>query len=187
MKVTKQQKILGGLMLAGLVLVGADQVGLLPGSAQASETAAEATSEYALPTAPAPATASAVPATVTTAPQVSVAHRLRQASKSIPDAPIRDVFALGPMWLTPVPQDPKLDPTALAVEQFKQSHKLRGVVQGSDRPTAQIDNQILVVGQSLDGFRLVSVSHRSATFEAGATRIVLNMSTSNGSPVAGAR
>jgi hypothetical protein len=185
MKVTKQQKILGGLMLAGIVLVGADQLGLLPGSAEASETTTEATSDYAMPAAP--AAQATAPSSATQTSQASVAHRLRQAAQAMPDAPMRDVFALGPTWRGQAPFDPKLDPTGLAAEQFRRSHKLTGVVQGSGRPTAQIDNQIVAIGQSVDGFKLVSVSHRSATFEAGATRIVLNMGKASEPSVAGAQ
>jgi hypothetical protein len=185
MKVSKQQKILGGLMLAGAVLIGADQLGMLPGS---TAEATEATSEYAM--APAAAPSTVAPAAAVTAPaipssQPSVAERLRQVAHNVPQETMRDVFALGPGWQSQVPHDPTVDPAARAVEKFKQSHKLTGVLTGRGEH-AVVDNRIVTVGQVVDGFTLVAVSHRMATFESGGSRVVLNMGSASSS-VAGAQ
>jgi hypothetical protein len=185
MKVTKQQKVLGGLMVVGLLLVGADQLGLLPGSAAASEDAPA--SEYTGGQAAAPAPPIPVAAAAPAAATVSVAQRLREVSRTLSDNTMRDAFAVGPAWITPLAEAPRIDSAAHAIEQFKQSHKLTGVLSGSGRDHASVDNKIVAIGQSVDGFTLVSVSHRSATFQAGEARVVLTMGAAGSGAVAGAQ
>jgi hypothetical protein len=38
-----------------------------------------------------------------------------------------------------------------------------------------VDDHFLVIGQELDGFKLIAVDEDSATFEAGAKRVVLRL------------
>jgi hypothetical protein len=51
-----------------------------------------------------------------------------------------------------------------------------------------VDGQIVSVGQRIDGFRLASISGRSATFQSDtdeATSVTLNLAERAGPPVAG--
>jgi hypothetical protein len=173
MKVTKQQKVLCAVLVAGALLIGADQLGMLPGSVQASE--APATSEYDVPRQTA---AAATPVEASTQPSSGpcLARRLRQAGQSVREGPVRDVFAPGSAWVVPVEVAARTDPAVQAIEQFKQTHRLTGIVSGGGRENAVIDGQIIAVGQPIDGFRLVSLSRRSATFEHGSIRFELTMS-----------
>jgi hypothetical protein len=175
MKVTKQQKVLGAVMLVGLLLVGADQLGALPGSSagKTDDSSGYAAAEFKVVATPA-ATPTPVPLP-TTATRSSVAQRLRHTQRFATDNTLRDVFAVGPAWLAQAEQGAKVDPLAASIEKFRQSHRLTGVLSSSGREHAMVDNQIVAVGQSVDGFKLVSVSHRSATFESGEARVVLNM------------
>ena len=43
------------------------------------------------------------------------------------------------------------------------------------RAVAMLDGKIVAVGQTVDGYRLASIDHRTVTFENKDSRVVLNM------------
>lgn len=163
MKVTKQHKVLAGILVLGGLAVGMDRLVFLKESApQQPETPAD----YAV----AAPTAQAAHAVATT-PVVSLAQRLRQAAERASGNTSRDAFCVGPAWPTPA----KATPADNAAEQFRQSHRLTGVVSSAGRAHAMIDGKIVAVGQVVDGYRLASIEHRTVTFEANDSKVVLNM------------
>jgi hypothetical protein len=170
MKVTKQQKILGAVLLLGAALLTADRLFVL----EKSEPAKPATaSEYTLAGAAARTVASA-PGPATN-PSGSVAQRLRNAGQSVADKPAKDAFAPGAAWKQPVAETTKEVDNSNEI--FKQSHRLTGVLTSSSgQAHAMVDGKIVAVGQIINGYRLVSISGRSATFESPLeTRVDLNM------------
>ncbi|HWA49613.1 MAG TPA: hypothetical protein VG742_15175 [Dongiaceae bacterium] len=181
MKVTPQQKILAAVLVVGAIALSADRLLFLNSSASADTT--PAASEYALPAAT-PTAAVSAGARLSPAPQLpaapapaaSIAQRLRDAAKAAPTTG-GDAFAFGECWRQAEPAAAAPDNSGtLAAEQFKTTHHLTGVLTGNGRPVAMIDGRIVPVGQSIDGYRLVDVSHRSATFELGQTQVTLPMS-----------
>jgi hypothetical protein len=181
MKVTSQQKILGAVLVVGAIALSADRLFFLNSSASADTT--PAASEYAV-AAVTPSAAASSGAELSLPPQppaapapaASIAQRLRDAAKAAP-ASGADAFAFGECWReTQAPAAAPDNSAALAAEQFKTTHHLTGVLTGNGRPVAMIDGRIVPVGQSIDGYRLIDVSHRSATFELGQTQVTLPMS-----------
>ncbi len=89
---------------------------------------------------------------------------------------MRDVFSPPDSWSTA----PK--PAALATahpdtsaDDFKHTHSLTAVVRAGRNSQIFMGERILRLGQSVDGFRLLSVTQSSATFSAGATQVTLNL------------
>jgi hypothetical protein len=186
MKVTSQQKVLGAVLIVGAIALTADRLVFL--NRTASAETAPAASEYAMPAAPtatAGTAASAPKAPVTGAAALSVAQRLRDAAKNAPQSD-GDAFTFPQSWRQAEPAAAAPDNAAtLAAEQFKSAHRLTGVLTANGRAVAMIDGRIVPVGQSIDGYRLIEISHRSATFELGHSQITLMMAERT-TPVAGA-
>lgn len=118
-------------------------------------------------------------------PAESLAQRLREvAGKSASgdgSAP-RDAFAPGPSW-APVGVEPRAGNDAeLAAETFKQDHKLEAVLVTGEQRYAVVNGQTIYVGQTLQGYRLVSVQERSAEFRAGGVTVLLGIRGAGQSP-----
>jgi hypothetical protein len=163
-------------MLIGLVLIGADQLGWLPGRGSASsdqqaDAAANPEKEYALAKGP-----TAGGAAASQQQTVPVAQRLRQAATTNANKAVHDAFAPGSAWIV-VGDSVRVDNSGLA-GQFQAAHRLTGVLTSGGRAHAMVDAKIVAIGQSIDGFKLISLSGRSATFESadqGVGTVVLNM------------
>jgi hypothetical protein len=97
---------------------------------------------------------------------------------------MRDAFELGDAWgiHSDAPR-----PQRLMADNFRQAHRLTGVLQSAGRAYAMIDGRIVTIGQTIDGFKLTEVAHRSATFESNTEKVVLSLSEREGTGgVAGA-
>ncbi len=178
MKLTKRQKVLVGLCVAGVAAFAYDRIQPSPGLAGPQQAAASA-----LPAdAPAPAPAVATPVN-NSSPDLAIgshkalAQRLQTLMKG--DFPqtddIRDAFYASGLEPPPVAA-PAAEPAAAAAptvqdkprkEVFAQSHQLRAVLVGSSGRMALMDNTCLRIGQKLEEFELVSVGERSAAFTSG--------------------
>lgn len=64
-------------------------------------------------------------------------------------------------------------------EAFKRQHELMAVMVTADGARAIVNNRCLLIGQELDGFRLISVGLRSAILESETARVELKIE-SNG-------
>jgi hypothetical protein len=167
MKLTKERKIYVGLfVLAAAAFVG-DQLFSGPSHPEASAEAALVV--------PAAARTAAI-ASISTAKERASASleqggsSLRLAEKlaavdreqALSTTELSDPFQTAKSWDAPqVSSDNR--PAA-----FAQRHKLTAVMVSSARnggESAIIDGELVRVGQSLDGFRLIEVSTRSAVFE----------------------
>ena len=78
-------------------------------------------------------------------------------------AKLRDIFTLTAGFAAQPAQDAvaKVDP----IDQFRQSHRVTATLLNGQRSQAMIDGRFVTLGQSVDGFRLVSMNAQSATFE----------------------
>ena len=181
MQLTKQQKIVGAVLVLAVVAFGVDRwvIGTdddlavsAPAGPRHSGAARRAIARPAKPVALAS----------TTAPEASLgsiaslATRLTLVAKAeeLKLDGMRDAFRPPAAWVgttrvvTP-------DEMAVAARDF-QSRKLTAVImRNSGRGVAIVDQRTVGVGQSLDGFVLVAVKERSAVFRRGGQRVELRL------------
>ena len=111
-------------------------------------------------------------------PAESLANRLRQIAgeaTSGDGAVIRDAFTPPASWVPADGEQRAGSEAALAVEEFKRDHKLEAVLVTGDQRCAVINGQTVYVGQTVQGYRLVSVQERSAEFRAGGVTVSLGI------------
>lgn len=88
----------------------------------------------------------------------------------------RDPFCPPPRWL---PQDESLQlvqgPGLEKARAFVAAHKLRAVMLDTAGCCAIVDDELLRIGQVLDGFELVSVTKHSAVLTSDGARVTLNL------------
>mgnify|MGYP001407146725 CR=1 FL=1 len=165
MTLNKRQKTLSAVFLIGLVGLVADRAILRP---QGGPRAASADSPPAAPAGPAQALAEEPPAR---APLAERLNRLLPAGMDSNE--LRDPFALPASWsdrdAAPVARVPE---TAAA---FLRQHRLKAVVAQGAEMGALVDDSFLALGQSVDGFTLVSVNQREAVFERDGLQAVLEL------------
>ncbi len=169
MSLTKRQKTLSVIFLIGLVGLVVDRTILRPqgGPQAASAGTADATSG-------APASANGAP-TAEQAPPPTVAERLNKLAAGQKTGPeeLRDPFVLPLSWSDPAAGTTTRTPDTVRL--FLQKHRLQAVVMQNGEYGALIDDVLLVPGQLLDGFQLVSVASDAAVFEHQGQRAVLNL------------
>lgn len=85
----------------------------------------------------------------------------------------RDPFSLPVPWYDNVEAGGGKAPDETAL--FVSGHQLTAVVIDPRGSYAVVNDHLLIPGQSLDGFKLVSVGNRSAVFEQGPRRAVLEL------------
>ena len=157
MKLTKERKIYAGLfVVAACVFVG-DQIFSGPKEAAAStDQAVVATARP--PHAAPPASTASTHSRITN----QLAQRLRTLDhdQALSATALSDPFKLSKAWDNG--SDALADGRAWS---FNQKHHLTAVMVSGGRGTAIIDGQLVRLGQSIDGFKLVEVSTKSAVFE----------------------
>jgi hypothetical protein len=103
-----------------------------------------------------------------------IAEKLKQLNDSIP-APkgdIRDAFTPGASWAgTTAAGGFGAAPTV----SFADTHHLTGVLVSGRTGQAMIDGKDVLVGQTLDGFKLVAVKTGIAMFQQGDVQITLRI------------
>jgi hypothetical protein len=172
MKLTKQQCILAIIFLLACGALLGDRLFLLPRSSQAEgpdDVSASRSAELMLE--------------VTDMNEVQSRTSLitRRLETLWPDdhnetQKLRDPFMLPVSW--PVAQAPKAAPTQKpSLESvFVSRHRLRAVFVDGHRSQVVIDDHVLAIGQTLEGFTLVKVDEESATFESDNTHFVMRLS-----------
>ena len=170
MSLTKRQKMLSAVFLLGIGGLVADRTILRP---QGGPQAASADSLPASPGAVSPSdrvpVAEAVPACA------ELAERLSNLLAGKPTGPneLRDPFSLPATWSDTAPADGEKTPDTTGG--FVRRHQLKAVVMQGGQSCAQVDDSYLIPGQFVDGFKLISVDHRSAVFEHDGKRVVLDL------------
>lgn len=157
MKLTKERKIYAGLFLVAVCAFIGNEVFSGPSEASAADAApvASAPVRTAAPAAPTVSQHSAM--------TDQLAQRLRTLDhdEALSASAVSDPFKLSKSW-----EGASDGPTDNRVWAFNQRHHLTAVmVSGARGGSAIIDGELVRVGQSLEGFKLIEVSTRSATFE----------------------
>jgi hypothetical protein len=75
-----------------------------------------------------------------------------------------DAFVPSPAWQPVEPASGSIG-AELAAEEFRRRHTLTAVMALADRGACVVDGRSIQVGQSIDGYTLLAVQPRSATFE----------------------
>ncbi len=182
MKLSKHQKMYVAVLAIVLMALLVDRVFLAPETAGPEEATA-------LPT---PLSGKALPRLSTTLPhtekrsdQESLADRLKaiSGSKELDLIGIKDAFRTPQAWMDEyslkVRNDSPPTPTINPAAEFMQNHRLKAVMVNDKTGSIIIDDRCLFVGQEFDGFTLVSVNERSATFESNNHRVVLTLKREN--------
>lgn len=182
MKLSKQQKVYTAVLVIVLGALVIDRTYLSQGKvpAEASASSNQAAGE-GVPGQD-QSTAGGISDSTSQSPTMKLIHQLDTLwSEKNPDLnQTRDAFSLPESWLAAVNPDFAKGPRAADYEQgaetsFARNHQLKAVVvQGQER-CIMVDDHFLVIGQELDGFKLIAVDEDSATFEAGAKRVVLRL------------
>jgi hypothetical protein len=170
MTLTKRQKTLMVVFFIGLAALGVDRTFLRPqgGAAAASADPLLRPDERVSPLAN-------VPVLQEPPGRTGVAARLDRlwSDKDADPEQGRDPFAPAAPWGQSAPStDTKtVDEAAL----FIAGHRLTAVVIDPRASYAVVNDRALTPGQSIDGFKLVSIGKRSALFEQGGRRAVLEL------------
>jgi len=86
----------------------------------------------------------------------------------------RDAFSLPPAWRASASaQNPMAGGNDTL--RFASNHQLKAVLVDGKTCSAWVDNHLLILGQELDGFKLIAVDEDSATFAAGRKQVVLKL------------
>jgi|SRR5581483_10432434 len=166
MKVTKEQKVYVGVLLIGLVAFGLDRTIFTPSSAEAADSSSDLLVSKPSPGAhPAAAPKAAVQSNAN-----PISHKLTELSESlhVSGEQTKDAFEPSLTW-----QGKTAGGAVADTRGFEQTHHLNGVMVGRF-PAAMIDGKLVAVGQVLDGYKLVSVTHGAATFQSGETQVTLH-------------
>lgn len=152
----RRQKAFVGLLIVGIGALAVDRVFLqAPHAASAQTDNSQRVTASAATAAPSGSSPAAT----------SLSERLRQmqAADQPRLAKLRDIFTLTAGFAAQPAQDAaaKVDPG----DQFRRSHRVTATLLNGQRSQAMIDGRLVTLGQSVDGFRLVSMNAQSATFE----------------------
>jgi hypothetical protein len=103
-----------------------------------------------------------------------ITRRLERLKNTLPSFPqLRDAFVPSPDWIASTA--PQSGSPSDKAKIFKSMHQLRAILETRGRGQVIVDNNLVVVGQSVDGFVLVSVDHLSAVFADSDSQSVLTL------------
>jgi hypothetical protein len=170
MTLTKRQKTLLATFFIGLAALVVDRTFLRPqGGAAAASADALAPSDKQV------SLVANIPILAAPTGSTGVAQRLDRlwSDNQVNPEQGRDPFSLAVPWYDKGETSDAKTPDEAAL--FVSSHQLTAVVIDPRGSYAVVNDQLLIPGQSLDGFRLVTVGNRSAVFEQGTRRVVLEL------------
>jgi hypothetical protein len=166
MKITKERKVYGAVLVLAVAALGADKMFSGPsvarGSASMGQTAASPhkviiAADKSVPTGHSNLVGLA-----------ALADRMQEVNRAerLELEKVEDIFHAPATWTKPPPKAaavPAVDPTVT----FTSNHHLIALLKGSRGGVAVLDgagHRSLRIGQSVDGFRLMRIGERSATF-----------------------
>ena len=173
MKITKERGILCALMTVGLVALAVDRFAASP-SQTLAHTTVPATAAQGFATTPVLTTAPTAPP----AAPLTLAQQLRSAGADL--SRLRKSAFLVPSGWDGVETAQPIVPVESAVTRFLQTHRLEAVLQSDRGGNAIINGNTVTPGQTLDGFRLVSVDRNVALLEYGTVRVNLKLDLREG-------
>lgn len=173
MMLNGRQKMGVAVLALGVVALVVDRAFVLPKSAPASDRVASVAEEGA----PAAGKEHAAPPSVETSSVQTITRRLEAAWSEMNltfDAP-RDLFSLSSSW-GPDPDPLPTDRLAGRGDaSFVRTHKLEAVIEDEEGRHASINDRLLRLGDSLDGYTLVEIQSESVIFEREGRRIELRL------------
>jgi len=177
MKLSKQQKVYTAVLVVVLGALVIDRIYLSQGRvpAEASASSNQVSDELV------PGVMD-IPDSASQSPTVKLIQQLDMlwSEKNLDLNQARDAFSLPESWLAAVNPNFAKGTRAADYDQgaetsFARNHQLKAVVVQDQTRCVMVDDHFLVIGQELDGFKLIEVDKDSATFEAGAKRVVLRL------------
>jgi hypothetical protein len=161
MKINTQQKVLGAVLVIGLVALGLDRSGLARAHTQPAsvQTEAEEIAPPVVSDTPKPASAP------------SLSARLRGLEMEAKKSENRDAFS----------DDRAVQSQRIAIDAnaFARDHRLTAVFVSRAASHVIIDGRLMKVGDVLQGLRLAAIANGTATFAAGEDAIVLKLASSS--------
>ena len=169
---TPRRKAFIALLAIGAAALAADR--LVP---ESENSAAETNPDLVVAQAPGGAKAASLASAAPTA--LSLSQRIRGAvEQATPDPSSRDIFRVPLAWIGPQKSGAEIGAPVVLMRRFDETHRLNGLILAGDRTGALIDGMLIKVGQSIDGYRLVSVANNIAVFESANERAVLRVEKS---------
>jgi hypothetical protein len=173
MELTKRQKVFLVIMIIVLGAFIVDRAYLSrsgPSKARA-EISDSSTSDEGVPE------AEVVPDLASQSPTVKLVRGIETlwSEKNLDLSRARDAFCLPESWLAEISPNNFRRTAQGAETSFAKNHQLKVVIVQGQRPCVMVDDHFLVIGQELEGFKLVAVDEDSATFESGAKKVVLRL------------
>ena len=114
-------------------------------------------------------------------PKNALANRLEAVWKDHPLdlTRIKDAFCLSGPWVRqePAQEEVPVNSDEVRAKEFAQDHQLKAVVVTPRGRIAIIDGTCRTVGQTLDGFRVVSIDKSSVVLMANGVRVTLRLSS----------
>ncbi|MHC4518138.1 MAG: hypothetical protein ACYTAS_06090 [Planctomycetota bacterium] len=165
MMLNGRQKAGVAVLAVGIAALAIDRVFVLPKSAPASEPGAFVDSY----TAPAPEgeTAPAASRAQTVARRLDAAWSDKNLRLEAP----RNLFALPESWDRNSASGNAARPRRTATASFAAAHTLEAIIIDAEGQRALIDDRLVRLGESLDGYELVGVNKESVIFERDGERI----------------
>jgi len=183
MKLSKQQKVFAAVLVVVLGALFIDRTYLSKGTVPAEASASSnQTASVRVPGEGQSAVGGRIPDPASQSPTVKLIKQLDMlwSEKNLDLNQARDAFSLPESWLAAVNPNFAKGTRAGDYDQgaetsFARNHQLKAVVVQDQTRCVMVDDHLLVIGQELDGFKLIEVDKDSATFEAGAKRVVLRL------------
>jgi len=88
-----------------------------------------------------------------------------------------DAFRASEAWMATTPESVQAVEHRMSASTFRAKYNLDATMVAENGGYAVVDGELLRVGESIDGYRLVSVAERSALFEAGDLQVELALET----------
>lgn len=192
MKLTRERKIFGSILIVALIALGVDQLTGSSSSSDTSDTAHAQADPSSLLLASSPAPSSSPRGNGNGTLNVdgpSLAQRLNDAAptETMPSLDqIRDVFRIPRGWSGNEQSAPRIvSADRLAAERFLHVHKLTAISKtrsggaagekGAAADVAVVDGKLLHPGAVLDGFKLVAVTRTAAVFDCDGAQVLLQL------------
>jgi len=202
---TKQRKVLAGIMCAGLGLLALDRLVLAPPQTASADVTDDTAASVAGPglagsvldgsspdAAPDNTSDNSEAGNVQTLPSFTglnqrlASTRPAQAAQSEPGDASNDPFALPERWAPERPDPPRPQPQpqttqdseALEADRaFVESHTLEAVLDAGGTQHAVVDRRLLKLGDELGGYRLVRINARWVLWESvdGSRAVIMRL------------
>jgi hypothetical protein len=118
------------------------------------------------------------PEAVVSVAENDIVSRLQRLQANLPAFPrMRDAFTPSPAWIANTDKE-EAGPSERAIK-FQGAHRLRAILDMRGQKQAIVDDSLVKVGQSLDGFELTSVDNLHAIFVDRDTQAVLTLETAS--------